>query len=333
MVEVDIKLYSIQRCGYYKNRNREVFKSSIIDLFDEVHEWGENTPFIDSYTVTPEEKNKTFLVKSFKSKSNDFYFMMWNSYDTNNKNAIYALPSNADYTNLAIENKKFKPGSIPGFPTYFWVSTSLETIATVRFNKSTNGHQKMTEFIKGFLSKNSKHLVRTKIGNNVEISMPIIDEEVLIPRFETRGIRNSVNYEKIKNNLNKVTKIKGKTHIIPDLITDNGYFDNLIEKIGGSTNGQSILQPFTFHYEFPAKITSNTLENIYDFWKDSDHSSEDIAFEIDGDLQWFGHSISKTIIDLNIKTLKNTEIFDLYDIMDKIELNKDEIVKRCKDEN
>jgi hypothetical protein len=334
-VEVNIKLYDIERCGYYQNRKKEPTLSSALDTFTQLFTWGSDVTIQDSSTFEPDEDSsilKQYLLDMKRADSGDFYITMWNQVPATADNAVAAVSATSTQAQPEFEFQDFRDGYIPGFATYYWISPVENRMATVRFERSFNGHKGFCQYMNGFLRSFTNHVVGLEdIEKNIVTVTGFGEtEQNLISRFKTKSLVNTGPIEYIRTNIDRVSRIKSKSLIVPRVEEKESLYRRLLNAVACGSD-KTVSEEFIIKYEMPVSLTLADFESMYAHWDSEEDNKEDVGFHIGKDDYWFGHEIQKTNINLNIHK-DNREIYRLEDIMNQIEGNKEMILRDCRHE-
>ncbi len=335
MVEVNIKFYNIERCGYYKPRNIEPVLSNTENVFSQLNLWAQQVNIQDSSTFDPPDNstiNKSYLLKMIQSDSGDYYITMWNAVPTTDANAVAAVSANSTHEQLEFQFQEFTEGYIPGFATYFWISPRNNRLATIRFNRSNNGQQTFVHFMQGFIKRFTSYVVQVEDNSRNIVTVSGYEEigeekQKLVARFKTKGLTKRGPIEFIRENLAKVWKVKGRTLIIPGSEERTSLLKQLINILAGE-NRNEINEQITMKFEFPRTPSREEFEAMYENWTENREGNEDVGFSIGNNDYWFGHEIQKTDIKLDVG-MDNAEVYSLENIMTQVERNKEKIVRNC----
>jgi len=337
MVEVNIKLYEILKCGYYKNRSKDPSFGSTKLTIEQVVDWVKDKPIRANSTYDPPLDSsllKAHFLNILKSKTGDYYFSIWNAVPATEQNAVAAISGSSVLGLANMEFSDFKKDYIPGFATYFWLSPIENRLATVRFRRSYNGHQSFKALMQGFLSNNPTYaLLKKDLANeSVTISGYDIEEKsdprfLYFPKFRTSSMTKHGPISYIKKNISRVTKILGRTRLVPGIKKALIKYNFLFGLFGIRTLKENLNSDFEVKYEIPCSLSLMEFNEIYETWK-SDDAQIDVGFRIGGELIWLSHEIQKTEIELEIP-MENKELYSLNAIMEQIERNKERILYEC----
>lgn len=339
MVEVNIKLYDIKKCGYYKPRVLTPVFGSTLETVQQIVEWIKDKPIRENSTFDPPADSsllKSYFLDLKTSKTGDYYFSVWNSVPLTEQNSFAAISENSliGKADSSMKFRNFGKGYIPGFATYFWVSPLSNRLATVRFERSYNGHQSFKYLINGFLQNNPNYVDKVKEVEKREIiihgySIGYKDKDGLcFPYFQTSGIKKKGPITFIRNNINKVNKIHGHTIIIPGSTESLSVYNSFLKFIGSTKEEAESSTDYKVLYEFPCSLNTHDFNEIYAKWQDEDSDLFDVGFVIGKETYWLSKEIQKTEIYLNIPRL-NDELYDITSIMEQIEARKKEILDAC----
>ncbi len=337
MVEVNIKLYDITKCGYYKPRVLSPFFGSTKETLEQIEKWIQEKPLRDRSTFDPQPDSsilKGYFLEILKSTTGDYYLSVWNSVPMTDQNTFAAISEQSlmgqAQSNMMFRN--FGKGYIPGFATYFWISPLENRLSTVRFERSYNGHQSFKYLFHGFLKNNPNYANQVREVNKRELiiqgySANDENDTICFPYFQTSGIKKSGPINYIKNNISHVTKVHGQSIIVPGSKKSLTIYNRFLDLIGSSKSESNSLDYKVF-YEFPCSLNSSDFNSIYKKWQEEQTDLFDVGFVIGKETYWLSKEIQKTEIKLNIPRL-NDELYDLKYIMDEIEKNKGRILDEC----
>lgn len=338
MEEINFKLYDIKKCGYYKNRSKKVEYGMLPETLDQMHEWCIDKPLRLRTTFEPPQDSdilKAYIVDMKKAVSGNVYFTIWNQVPSSDKNVVAALDGKSSIDKLKIRFRDFGNDYIPGFATYFWVILKDNILSTIRFNKSYNGHPKFKYLIRGFLENNPNY---THMKKDIDTGTIIItgydtkDKKLAFPKFETYSRKKSGPIKYLKKNINLVKAIHGRPILYDGDSEDLSVYNKLLGLLGVSIEKQLYEANTKIEYKIPCSLTSSDFNEIYKEWKEVNGENSDVGFSIGKEIIWLSHEIQKTSKNFEVRKLNN-EVFDLDNIMNIIEDNKEVILNECSKEN
>ena len=334
MEEVNIKLYDITKCGYFKNRSKELEFCDLPTMLSQVVNWHSGKPLRLTSTFDPPVDTsilKAYFVDIKKADSGNYFFTIWNEVPSGDKNAIAALDGTSNISSLNIQFRDFGRNYIPGFATYFWILPSDSILATIRFNRSYNGHQNFKFLMKGFLQNNPNYTQTEKRrdeGAIIITGYKTEDGGIAFPSFETYSRKKSGPISYIRSHIGNVSTMLGRSLLVEGNPEGLSTYNRFLKLMGVTTEKQLADEKVKIEYKIPCSLSEHDFNEIYSKWTESDSELNDVGFKIGNDIVWLSHEIQKTSINMNVTKI-NDEVYDLESIRSVIESQRESILNEC----
>jgi len=341
MEKISLKFYTIDRCGFYKQKDNKAYLTNISDILDNLKSWIKDKTLEDTLTTNKlsakSERLPVYCLNVTKSDINNTYLITtWNALEATDGN-ISSIKINEPIKTASknVSTTKLPKNSIPGFATYFYVIPEENILITVKFNHISNGHIGLNNYIKGFLTYYSKYTqfeIDSKDKSKVEIlGYGISKKEYktnLHPYFKSSLKRNKTNTNKILESVNRISKIIRKTTISTIIQNEKNLYDSLMKFLGTKSNQND--EEFQLKYEMKLKPTKDNVEEIIKTWNKKD-SWDDIGFQIKGEDNpiWLSADIPTKELELNIKRT-NSEFIGFNDLIKELDNKLADIKKSYK---
>jgi len=210
--DCNITFYKIEQCGFYKYRAKTPVFGSQSKLLMDLANWSNGAELAHTKTFTPKEGNALpIYLADIKEHKGTWLVTLWNeTHEADEK--VPSLMANASVGANNVILNDVKPGSIPGFATYFWFIPDLNVLATVRFARTYTGPNAMQMYMRSFLRYFSSYTVRDDNEVNDDGSLKIIgyrdgkngDVLRLFPRFKASLYAKAGEYDVILNNAERI---------------------------------------------------------------------------------------------------------------------------------
>ncbi|MCG9079931.1 hypothetical protein [Laribacter hongkongensis] len=349
-MQATIKYYEIKKFGFYKykgtspefgdiastiNQIKSMMKDSNVDFVNtKTHESSEDKSILNTYFVDLEIDNKT----------GDTVLILWNEYK-NSEGKIYGLPKHKKPGSNKLTPKEFKD-SIPGVPSYFYISPRNKIIASIIFPHSISGKQQLEYYLIGYLRNKSPYkMVDESSSDEIKIIGYSIDGKNNEKTLPSR--RPSIHFSPIFDDQPKkqiMSKIDSISAFIRRETISFEHSDerSIIEKMltqfikleDPSITSQDFYQKRKITQELEFHPTTQELETIIDnYYKQSESNIEsgaDIGFKFkDGTRTMLSGKAMSESVTFNLKANDDT-IIDATIILAQSKYYIDKIAKLIK---
>lgn len=335
-IEARITLFDISTCGYYGYRKSDHRFCTLEETLKGIQGWSNGKPLLQTKTFEVQDGQDLHPVYLFDINSikNNWLITTWNETSAY-ESGVASVQGSATVGKATVDLTDVGPGSIPGFPTYFYIIPSRNLLASVRFQHIWTCQQELREYIKSYLELFSPYVVLGKTEKNTHSIIgykPPGDEELdssIIPRFETREIRNPGKLDQIREKYDSINKITRKTTLDLNQQADLTLWQKMLAK-ASLTRHAGTGQKIKIKYDVNSKVTRKELDHMIESWENNRARTwDDYGVTYRGGPStpdWFSHSIATTKIELKVKQISEAQV-DPASLLKALEENRDEIEK------
>lgn len=344
-MEGKITFYRIDRCGYYKRGGENPAFGNILDTLIDLKRWAfsVNMKLNQTCTYEPSESGERGAYKTFcydlanDEESNTFLLTTWNE-SPNNFGKIASVQGLDPVGNAEISLTGIPENHIPGYATYFWVIPAQDIFATVQFQHNANGRSNLEFYLRGFLSKFSRHVSYSDQYSSFEINGYRENEnnEVnrhLFPQFNSSLYKKVGQIDYLRSNWRRIRQVHRRETLKFSRSENLALWQQLLRNVGlgesDPAEGEEKFQ-FTLNHT-PSEAELGVMIN---FWEDQQNSNkwDDLGFKLEGEseIRWLSHSVAKCKLNLNLNR-KNDEIVEAEPLLHELVAKKEEILKVIKD--
>lgn len=169
MTKIKITAYRAKLFGiYYKDKDKKpknLYKN-LTEVIEDLQSWINNKE-IDDTKVQDENKDRGFFpvyTYSIDSIKEGFLITMWNQTPLT-KGKVATLAKDGKVGKTKAKTTSTPKNSIPGFPTYFFISKSSPAVFSIKIEDGTKGTNEFSNYLKLFTTYFSK-FAKIKYHNN-----------------------------------------------------------------------------------------------------------------------------------------------------------------------
>ncbi|WP_052879099.1 hypothetical protein [Vibrio coralliirubri] len=223
MLDVHVRFFKVNKCGYYSHGSRSPQLSSIEDALIKLADWArDGREFVNTttYGANPNRDlyNTYFNDWAKNELTGDHVLVLWNEVPNDNgviygKNPLeHPGSTNMLTTGFSDENV------IPGLPSYFWFIPEHNAFATLKFQHSYNGKGNLDAYLNGFLRNKSPYRVFNPEGSDQVIGYSLNgtvtdDSDKIRPSFQAVGMKNTTLEHDLLRNIRRITKLIKKEEL------------------------------------------------------------------------------------------------------------------------
>ncbi|WP_311515291.1 hypothetical protein [Oligella urethralis] len=313
MTLAKFSLFEINKCGFYSRNGREFEFGTLKEVLEDLKTWVDGKPLRETKTFEVKDGdnlNPVYLCNIYKHNSNAWVVTTWNETEST-ESGVASIDGSAIVGQAEITISKIPEDGIPGFPTYFWIIPQQGVIVSVRFEHLKTGLPEYRDYMINYLGFFSKYVVMNQNNqsqNDIEIlghrknAHDDIDTSVR-PLFKTTPIQKPGQFEEIRNNCAKITKITSKTILQRSEQIDRALWQKMLEKMGLG-NKEFVTEETLIKYDFRSTITERELDIMIQDWEENQHLTTwyDYGFHIRGRQNplWLSGSHARGEVELPI---------------------------------
>jgi hypothetical protein len=317
---LDIRLYSLDKCGYYKRGATEPEYGDIVDWWMEFTQWiRDRTNVADTATFTQSKRTTTqvYCTNTVEDDDGNFGVTLWNRIPDTEEGVAYIT---VDSTVGNVEaNAQALPGTdaIPGWPAYLWYMPSYKVLAALvpdnmRGFRST-GMPQAREYFRQYLCGHSpRHVAKQRIEDSMTEATyeilgyrrtPMEEPDLKItPYFETSLWYQPGLPSKIRENASEINKLVTETTVNTLQPTETKALDTLLSGLGGDTVSRAPDEKAKYRMSVDWEPRSEQdVERLINDWKqreDRDNYSVGVQFRGSSKIYWLGRIDGKGTVDV-----------------------------------
>lgn len=332
-----IRIYDISKCGYYAWRGTEPEFGDIGEIMSDLSLWSKGKSLVATKTYESADFTEIFpaYLLDVKERNGNWLVKIWNQTPASEGNVHSVMGSSSVGNPKVIANEILK-GSIPGFATYFWVVPKKNIFASVGFQHLITGQPAFQQYIKSYIESFSKFVVHAqapKDGVDIDIlgyrSSSKYEPLNLRPRFQTEMFTKPGDYEFLKRNVDKITRVVRKTKLQLNRVDDYKAWQQFLRWTQISVPPSKPADFINLQYIIGANITKSDLTSIVDEYQNNhDRQWDDYGFKVKGDQKthWLSHASARGEFDLDV-VKDNDEVFNTDSLLSALDKRKAAIFK------
>ena len=339
-MEVRIKFFRVDRCGYYKWRSRHAAFGSLHDTLEDISNWKNGKSISETSTYAPSEEQDENILSTYcyslrRGRSNDYLLTTWNETETHD-GMVASVKLTGEVENADIETSDIPDGYVAGYPAYFWFPHGVDGFATIQIASRLNGHRNLKEYIQGFLDKFSQYVVidNSDNGDGDEDHGEEDDGDTIIgysqtgnandidgcrPYFRSSEWRKSGNLDFLKANRSDIRKMLRRDVLNFNYEERIALWQRLWRNVSGGDNHPQLQGDHHLSFEVDFTPSEAELNKIIGQWETEHAQSgntnkfQDVGFKLHGEqkVHWLSKSVASELFDLDIQftdaPLVNTE--------------------------
>jgi hypothetical protein len=342
MEDCRITFYSIDRFGYYKRGQDNPEFGDLKDILDDLREWafGPGMKLGQTCTYEISENSERVSYRTFcfdlvkDTGSNTYLLTTWNE-SPNSQGKVASVKGLDPVGNAEVNLSEIPEDYIPGYATYFWFVPGKDTFATLQFQHSFNGRRSLEAYLRGYLTKFSKHVASktATINGSIHIlgyqrtSNDAVRND-LYPQFNSRWFKKAGQHDFIRSNWNRIHQIIRKDTLVFSVEQDRSFFEQLVQKMGINGNISSHEEFERFQFSLNHHPSEQEVDEMIRSWEEHEHDTkwDDLGFKLEGEDSpyWLSHSLPRNIFSLDVSR-KNDEIIDSQSLLNQLVANQKSI--------
>jgi hypothetical protein len=336
MEHIRLKFYKASHFGFYSRRATTPRLYDMEFTFREFSGWVANKRVKATVAARQSEGGefeKIFCAACKRDEENgDYLIVLWMGIDTGDGNSVGAIPSDANTndegTNL--QENEFDPGSIPGYPLYFYVIPSQNVICPIKIGKNQCSMVPFKKYFLGYLANVSSmcNYVVNQDGDRVCVSYGRNPEQIEAqyhPKFEySYWIRND-DRAFISDNRLSISKVIKSEVMVRESARD------LMSRVLGTGNvaNRRTIERESVKFKFEIDMIPSE-EELREMLESYDHARGEFGdlkygFKIGATIYWLEHSIQRFKYDAEVGKV-NSIVYNLDDLIASLRDHRTEII-------
>ena len=343
--DVRVKLFEIEKCGYYRHRSRHAAFCSRDDFINDLYNWVDGKSILETSTYEPTDEQdgndlRTFCYNMQANEADDFLLTTWNETPSLD-NAIASIDVSGQLGAAAIDTAEVAEGYVPGFPCYFWFPSGSSLFATVQIGSRLNGRSNLNKYAEAFLELYSSYAVLeenddededTIIGYSESGSEEDMDTERMVkPRFRTKELRTASDTEYLRQNVANIRRVIRKDLMRYQVAEDLALWQRLFRNLTGQNQGQ-IVENHSVSFELELQPSLEELNRIITKWEEGRDDAvsrrfDDVGFRIEGDqrIHWLSQAIASEVFELDLR-FRNPPVANADRLLQQLAILRDDIL-------
>lgn len=322
-MEVRVKFFRVDRCGYYKWRSRHTAFGDLRSTLDDIAAWVQGKSISETSTYQPSDEQDDNLLSTFcysirTNSSHDYLLTTWNE-TASHDGTVASVKLTGTVENADIETSEIPDGYVPGYPAYFWFPHNVPGFATIQIGSRLNGHRNLKEYLQGFLEKFSQHVVvadkedddeddgDTIIGYSPTGEANTIDS--CRPYFRSSEWRKNGNMEFIRNSRPEIRKMLRRDVLNFSYEESVSLWQRIWRNVSGGDSHPQLQGDHHLSFEVDFTPSEDDLNKIINQWEaergdsGSSHKFQDIGFKLHGEqkVHWLSNSVASELFDLDVQ--------------------------------
>lgn len=342
-LKANVTFYKVEKCGFYKYRERSPEFGNLAEFFDELMGWTKGKDFLLTKLQNEADHSDLpiYVLDVVRGTSGDFVLTLWNGLSDGDDDAVASIDFDHKVGEpLRVYSNPVKARSVPGYPSYFWIIPQRGVVATVTVRPGA-GRLPMIKYINAFVATRSQYLV---VGPNKEGTRKVayapltgpqgVGDKVsnVFPRFDMKTFMKSkgdlsvihANYDAITSTVIKAdidaTTVQKKNKLLGFI----GFLEPKTSNKGRVAAKQKIKLELGYR---PSLEELKKIENK--FSEDGLSSWEDMGFKIKGrgdKTFWVKSSIAKGILDMKDPKAKMGGVIEAEILLKELTENRSQLL-------
>lgn len=342
IVEVDVWVYKISKCGYYQSPNARSSTAAefgkIGDILSSLQSWVTDSSMRNTSTYTCDETDltATYLLDIKRHTNGDYLLSLWNQVTSFGQNVSY-INANAQVGTAVTQKGTGPTDGIPGVASYFWFMPNQGYVSIVKINKSkpkkANFERYIYEFIK---SVNPNHI---EVENLPDGKISIVgykkddeaEPEKLHASFTWDCLENKKNIDLIKANRENIVAIELKSKIRHSQELQKTVIDGIVKKAKIPTADNVHVEVIDLQMDIPFTPSEEELEAVIAAWKAEtdklEGNPDKIGFKFNNSpkVMYLHDALARKKFQLNLES--SGDYFDATSIIRNLALIRGEVLE------
>lgn len=309
-MQAKITFYNIENCGFYKyspNNPPQRLFGGIGDVLTNLMEWTKDVPLEETKVHDSIGDIIGTYVSSLITEENhgSYLLVLWNEVFASEA-GVLSLRGNSvvGQPQQLIEND-IEQGSIPGYPTCFWILPEQKLLATVVFKKALAGKNALEKYLYHFMRNCSQYVHKEDVEEETVItyfdsSNPEIQTK-RTPSFKIRPYYKTESIQFYQAQMPRVRKVLVKSTFHVDQTIPLEWYQGLLNLCGFSRPDTTTTNNLNYQIELSADEGSFDFEELYEKWQNEyEENNIDYGFKLENDTTkyWLSGAIAKDNFDL-----------------------------------
>lgn len=309
-MQARITFYKIENCGFYKyspNNPPECLFGGIGDVLTNLMEWTRDVPLEETKVHGNIGDIIGTYVSSLITEENhgSYLLVLWNEVFASEA-GVLSLRGNSvvGQPQRLIEND-IEQGSIPGYPTCFWILPEQKLLATVVFKKALAGKNPLEKYFYHFMRNCSQYVHKEEVDGETVITYidPSNPEKQTkrTPSFKISPYHKTESLQFYQAQMPRVRKVLVKSTFNVDQTIPLQWYQRLLNLCGFSRPETTTTSNLNYQIELSADEGSFNFEELYERWQNEyDENNIDYGFKLENDTTkyWLSGAVAKDTFDL-----------------------------------
>lgn len=315
-----VTFYNVAQCGYYAHANPAPQFGSMGGLLSELRGWSQGKQLAQTRIGSPagDGDQLPIYLSAIDELQGTYLVTAWNEVPADKDGNVASVPAAAPVGRVKQVNNAVQPGTIPGYPTFFWLLPSEQVVATLRFNQAVTGQKAFQEYLEQFLAVQSSHAVMLPPNEKSE------DEPLTVwayranpkatpttkvaPRFRTKLVTKPGQIDMITRRVADIRRVHRKAELELKDTTERAMWQKALSFIGVEP-AHTQPKKAKVQASMSATVTSAELKTIIKEWQGKNGSSEwdDCGFQFTGETEVHWLSGVRASGDFNIDVTRSTD--------------------------
>ncbi|WP_157883154.1 hypothetical protein [Xanthomonas citri] len=239
-MEVNVRFYNVDACGYYPLRGSKRF-GSLQKVLSELESWVATEDLVNT-KLPYKENNLPAYLADVSHRAGVYVLVLWIEVPTTADGGVSSIQARAKVGSAATFSNSIQPGTIPGFPCYFAFVPRLNIAMSMRLDGSQMGLPSLKGYLESFLATRSS-AVRVSASDRSKIVAYADDQGVeydnVEAKFNLSLIRHGEQSELIKQNAHLVRKIVRIRTLESSRPKDRAFWQGLLTELWGNNSPET----------------------------------------------------------------------------------------------
>jgi len=305
-MQVDVRFYSVDACGYYPVRGKKRF-GSLQKVLAELESWASTQDLVN--TKLPYKTGSLPAYLADVSQRHGIYVViLWIEVPSTSDGGVSSIQARARVGSAVTFSNSIQPGTIPGYPCYFAFMPQYNVAMSLRLDSSEMGLPCLKGYVESFLATRSE-AVRVSARDSAKVVGYADDQGVehddLEARFRLSLIRHGEQSEFIKQNAHLVRKIVRVRTLESTRPRDRAFWQRLLSELWGDQAPETEMRT---RIKYEMGVSSLDPRKIGDLVDENAEfvvpQRNDFGFVFEGDpnsTHWLSNSIAKLDFEIRIE--------------------------------
>lgn len=334
--KVTVTFFKINRCGYYKRAQSDPEFGSLTSLLGQLVKWSSALELKDTKLNEPEAGSDRMPVylHGIENAGGNTLVSLWNEVQTTREGKLGSVPATAQVGQAAMVSNKIATGTIPGYPTYFWIVPSLNVLACIVPEGYLGGKSALQEYFQTFLETSSEHVVQVPATDDADQEIEVVSYRADVksqahtdvsPKFQAALYINPGQHDFLRKNVGDIRTLHRRADLVLKASNGNGmaFWQKALKIFDmGSTPGAP--KKAKMRASLSVSLSIAELDAIIADWEKSNQAQEwsDYGFKLrkDPTIYWLSGARARAEPNLQLLRGSNGEI-DRADLLRVLNAN------------